>query len=81
MDDLFKKRMIRLVLASLALGLALWGFSEALMSWIEDGIFLKLAFIIGAVILGLVFYGLALILLGVVNIKDMTVTFKKYTRK
>lgn len=81
MDTLFKKRMIRLLLASLALGFALWGFSEALMSWIEDGIFWKLAFILGAVILGLVFYGLALILLDVVNIKDMTAAFKKYTRK
>jgi putative peptidoglycan lipid II flippase len=70
-DAQLKRRLPRMALATLIMGLALWGLMHALEPWLVggSGSTRLLAFVV-LVVAGLVLYGLAALLTGAADLKE-----------
>jgi len=77
LDERCRRRLPRIFLAALAMGLALWGLSMPLTPWFDGGTLVRLAGLGILVTAGLAAFALATLALGGSSLQDMRALLKR----
>ncbi len=76
-DLRLRRRFMRIVVASAAMGLALWLMNGVLATWFAGDLMEKIGALVALIVAGLVVYAAAALGLGAANLADLRAQFRK----